>query len=104
VCSHLPRPGNRGDNILINGRGTGNTVSGFTPSSLAPFVITSGFQAGVNTLDFVVTDVGSIAGLLVTDLRGTAESAQQPVPEPMSAIVWSGIGLLGFAMLRRRRK
>lgn len=41
---------------------------------LVPFSITSGFQAGTNTLDFVVYEMGgSPTGLLVTDFGGTAD-------------------------------
>jgi hypothetical protein len=45
-----------GSDILINGQSTGNSLPGAASSNgkfSAPFSITSGFVAGVNTLDFV---------------------------------------------------
>ncbi len=47
-----------GDDILLNGAPTGNSISAETSTAgkfSVPFVITSGFVPGINTLDFVTT-------------------------------------------------
>lgn len=47
-----------GNDILINGKSTGNSISSAQSSSgkfSYPFVITNGFVPGLNTLDFVTT-------------------------------------------------
>jgi hypothetical protein len=92
---------NTGPDILINGVSTGNTSATFT--SLSNFTINSGFVAGVNTLEFVVKDSGSIAGLLVASISGNANVANA-VPEPTSLLLWSGLGVMGLVAARRRRK
>lgn len=84
---------NLGLDILINGISTGNTSAGF--SALSAFTITSGFVAGVNTLDFVVQDTGGISGFLVSSLSGT-------VPEPGMLVIF-GLGVAGLGFARRRR-
>ena len=58
--------------------------------SFHDFQITGGFVSGINTLDFLSTDLGVIGGLNVNSLVGTVSS----VPEPGS-LVLSGIGALG---------
>lgn len=87
---------NFGLDILINGTSTGNTCGGF--SSLCNFSVLSGFVAGVNTLDFVVQDVGSIAGFLVSSISGTVDDAVAGVPLPAS------LALLGFGVLAVARR
>jgi hypothetical protein len=71
---------NQGSAILINGVSTGQTAAGFTGWS--SFTLSSGFIAGVNTLDFIVynvpQDTGNPTGLRV-EMSGTAA-----VPEPSS--------------------
>jgi len=88
--------------ILLNGStpsGTGTlSLSGTDGSNFASFhsfTITGGFVAGVNTLDFVVTDTGNPGGLNVNSLVGTAV-----VPEP-SAIALMLVG--GTIVLASRR-
>ncbi len=59
--------------IRLNGNATGQTFPAF--NVLSTFSITSGFIAGVNTLDFVVSNGGAgpnPTGLLVNSLSGTA--------------------------------
>ncbi len=41
------------------------------------FALTSGFQPGINTMEFVVADFGGGSGLNVADLAGTAEALVQ---------------------------
>lgn len=94
--------------ILLNGItpvGTGTfdlptiTTDNFT--QFHNFVITGGFVAGVNTLDFVATDVDNLGGLNVNSLTGTATPAA--VPEP-SSVVLAGIGILGVLGYGLRRR
>ena len=75
-------------------------------STLTPFVIDSGFQDGINTLDFVVEDVGYIAALRA-ELSGTADLIEPvvggvttEVPEP-STLLLLGAGLAAIGARRR---
>jgi hypothetical protein len=91
--------------ILLNGSaasGTGaltlggnsSTITNFT--QLHDFSITGGFVAGVNTLDFQVTDLGTPGGLNVANLVGFTS-----VPEPTSFVLL-GSGLFGLLCCWRR--
>jgi hypothetical protein len=90
--------------IHLNGVATGHTTGNF--SFLSAFSISSGFVAGVNTLDFRVTDAGPPTALRVDNLTGTADLAQvgPGIPEPAT---WAMM-LLGFfgmgSVVRRRRR
>ncbi|MFO1318083.1 MAG: hypothetical protein U1F52_00510 [Burkholderiales bacterium] len=93
---------NNGVDILINGISTGQTTTfeNFR-SGLTAFAITTGFHAGVNTIDFLVhngTNAANPSGLRV-ELHGSA----QPVPE---ASTWAMVlvGLSGMALVRVRRR
>jgi hypothetical protein len=61
--------------------------------------ITSGFQSGINTLDFIVNNDGGPGGFCA-ELSGTADE----VPEPASIVMLGlgGIGM-GLAAWQRRR-
>ena len=92
--------------ILLNGVaavGLGTVLSDPGFRSLTAFDITGGFHAGVNTLDFMVTNDpffpgdGIATGLLVS-ISGTAS----PTPEP-SSLLLMGSGLLGLAAVVRRK-
>ena len=87
---------NTGVDILINGAATGNTSGGF--GSYDAFLINSGFIAGANTLDFVVTDIGVISGFRVESIQLSLTA----VPEPETYAGVAAAGLVGFALLRRR--
>ena len=65
--------------VLLNGVNTGVTSTGF--AAFTPFTISSGFAAGVNTLDFVVTNAPPTpnpTGLRV-DISGTATPSSAPI-------------------------
>ena len=78
--------------ILINGQNSGNAPT--TVEQIAPFSITSGFQPGINTLDFVVFNTGGATGLFV-EMSGSA------TPEPASLSLL-GFGVMGLLARRRR--
>ena len=84
---------NFGDAIRINGVSTGQTAVGFW--SWTNFSVTSGFVAGVNTIDFVVRDAGAPAAFRA-ELSGTAQAV--PAPGAMALL-----GAAGLASRRRRR-
>jgi hypothetical protein len=82
--------------ILFNGIPvSGGNTPGF--SSLTPFTISSGFRAGTNTLDFIVTNGNAPApnptGILVVGLSGTANTAQNAAC--LSISMYPGIQISG---------
>jgi hypothetical protein len=85
--------------ILLNGVSTGNTGGSFT--SWSSFTISSGFGAGVNTLDFTVYNTEAPTGLRL-EITGNANEAQSAVPEP-SAMLLLGSGLVGLVGYGRWR-
>lgn len=92
--------------IYLNGVFTGFSRPVEPPSVFTPFTLTTGFVAGVNTLDFVV-DNGPLNNFNPTALRvemsGTA-AEQSAVPEPSACLlIASGAGLL-FVRNRRLRQ
>lgn len=85
--------------VLLNGLPTGITTAGFGGLN-GPFTIDSGFQAGLNTLTFVINNAGPGAnpgGLRVNFLQAVATIS---IPEPATA----SLALLGLAGLLRRRR
>ncbi|MDZ4656824.1 MAG: PEP-CTERM sorting domain-containing protein [Bythopirellula sp.] len=83
-----------GLDILINGNSTGQTSASF--GSLTNFSVTSGFNVGLNTLDFLVDQVGGgPTGLRVDGIRGSYD-----VPEPTSWLL-GALGMGGMFMRRR---
>lgn len=86
---------------LINGVGLGYTTSGGQfVAGFAAFQVTSGFVAGINTLDFVVNNGGGPTGLRV-EMTGNAD-LQQAVPEPGS-LALVGLAIAGLGVARRRK-
>ena len=88
---------NLGTDIVLNGVSTGGTCNGF--GAWCNFSAATGFVAGINTLDFRITDVGAISGFRA---EGLVDATM--VPEPAAwAMLITGFGLTGAAMRRRRR-
>lgn len=67
--------------------------------SFHSFQITGGFVSGINTLDFLATDLGQVGGLNVNSLVGTVSA----VPEP-STLAMVLIGAVAVAVFARRPK
>ena len=92
---------NPGGEILLNGVSVGQANGGF--GNLTPFLITSGFVSGDNTLTFRFSNgatAGDFTGLRVDALKGFAV-ALPAIPEPATATL--GLIAFGGLMLRRRR-
>lgn len=90
--------------ILLNGVDIGGQAPVPSPGlgsyfkNFTAFGAASGFQAGNNTLTFVVYDYGVVTGLRVSNLVGSV------VPEPATwAMMLSGFFVVA-AQMRRRRK
>ncbi|MCC7175608.1 MAG: PEP-CTERM sorting domain-containing protein [Bryobacterales bacterium] len=94
---------NSGGVIYLNGVNLGQGTTGW--SSWTNFTITSGFQSGVNTLEFLVNNgpgaIGNPAGLRV-EMSGNADPLGE-IPEPATMLLM-GAGLLGLGLIRRARK
>jgi hypothetical protein len=92
--------------LYLNGDDTGQFGIEQFPV-LKAFTVASGFRAGVNHLDFVITDSGPPGAFRVDDLAGTADLAAPPVagvPEPSAwALMLAGFFGAG-AVLRRGRR
>lgn len=104
---------NSGLDILINGLSTGNThVTPPTYNIFSSFTISSGFQSGINTLDFIVDNaaVGNPAdpGLInPTGLRVELSGTVNAVPEPSTlllSLVGGTLVLGGRARKKRQTK
>lgn len=91
--------------IFLNDSATANASPGF--ASLVAFAIASGFNSGVNTLDFVVTNLpapgANPTGLRVEGITGTADLTIAAIAEPQTyTLMLAGLGLLAF-MIRRKK-
>jgi len=87
-------------NGVLEGAGIGSpSVNAY--GSKTPFSINSGFQSGINTLDFVVKNNGGPVGLFVNVTSSTATAL---VPEPSTVAVYmvGSLALLGFVIRKKR--
>jgi hypothetical protein len=95
---------NDGLQVLLNGVLVSNSNTGSTAFTswhdLAD--ITSGFQAGANTLEFVVRNRTQASGN-PTGFRFEGQLAYAAIPEP-SSIALAGLGLASLGVAARRRK
>jgi hypothetical protein len=92
--------------LSINNVATGFTITGASAfTSLHNFSISSGFVAGLNTLQFTVSNVTIVGGVnpsgLVVLISGTANPIAVPEPGSMALL---GVGAAGLALAYRRRK
>jgi hypothetical protein len=82
--------------IVLNGVLLPITTPDGSFTSFHNFSITSGFVAGVNTLEFLTMNTHNVVTGLIVDMTGTATA----VPEPAS-LAMLGIGLSGLLAYRR---
>jgi hypothetical protein len=83
-------------NIFLNGFNNGNVSAGFT--SLVPFAVTTGFQTGLNVLEFKLINAYGPTGLRIDHVTGSYQ-----VPEP-ATLGLASIALAATASVIRRRK
>jgi len=91
------------DDIILNGVSTGLTAAGFGYNAGKTHMLTSGFQQGINTLEFQTTNNGSGPAGFRVDLGGTALPSVIPEPMTMLAVGLSLTGLGGYVRRRRMR-
>jgi hypothetical protein len=94
---------NLGLDILVNGASTGQlNNNGFV--AWTGFSINSSLLlSGLNTVDFVVKDVGGIAGFRAEFTTATANAASASVPEASSTLILLGMAFAGLAAWNSRK-
>ena len=90
--------------VYLNGTEIGQSDTAFSYASWTSFASQPGlFVAGLNTLEFQVTNGGAGPTGLQVQFLASSETAVSAVPEPESyAMLLTGLGLMGF-MVRRRK-
>jgi hypothetical protein len=68
-----------------------------------PFTISSGFVAGVNTLDFIVQNTGGGPTGIRVDLAGSGDASAVPEPSSWMLFIAGGSALGLLARINRRR-
>jgi len=97
---------NNGLDILVNGNGTGHTTL-FESFRLgyANFTLDDYFVAGINTIDFLVSNGGLSANPTGLRVEMTGTALPVPVPEPGTwAMVAIGLALVGLGTSRRQSR
>ncbi len=90
--------------MTINSVSTGYTISGSSASAtLNNFTISSGFIAGLNTLQFTVSNVTITGGLNPSGLLVIMSGTATAVPEPASIALFS-LGAISIALANRGRR
>ncbi len=84
------------NDIWLNGVPQGQVSAGFT--SLVPFMVSSGFQAGLNVLEFRLNNAGGPTGLRVDKIAG---KYQVPEPASVAILLTAAVGCL-YATRRNR--
>jgi hypothetical protein len=94
---------NNGLQILINGVDTGNPGTSFSQFSIgfASFSISSGFDPGVNTIDFIVNNGGGPTALRV-EMSGTASNVPELSTWGMMLVGFAGLGFAGYRRTSKR--
>lgn len=98
------------DNLLkvfLNGQLAVSDAATGSYNALTSWSIASGFVSGINTLDFVLTDLGPPGAFIVTDLTGSADLGNPAGPVPESAtwmMMIAGFGTAGLVLRRRTRE
>jgi len=94
---------NQGVDIRINGVSTGISLPGVIVnnfSDLHAFTISGGFKKGINTLEFVIEDNGSLSAFR-TALTCDADARPDRIPELLTMLLFAA-GVAGLVFFRKK--